>query len=196
MIYPYGRPEMALANLMTAQMARFYGASYHGHAGLSDAKLPSVESGYQKALTAIPTLLACGGLWMDAGLLSIDEVCSPVQLILDNEFLSALSRFTNEFEISEESIGLDDILTLGPGGSYLDRELTARRVRREQWQPKIWSREMLSPWLSGRRQTDIDRAREQAAALYRSFQPDSQLTLEHEREILALIARAGRELAV
>jgi trimethylamine--corrinoid protein Co-methyltransferase len=194
MIYPYGRPEMALANLMIAQMARFYGASYFGHAGLSDAKLPSVEAGYQKALTAVPTLMACGGLWMDAGLLSIDEVCSPVQLILDNEFLSALSRFTAEFEISAESIGLEDILALGPGGSYLDREHTARRFRQEHWQPKIWSQEMLSPWLDGPRQTDIDRAREQAAALYQSFQPESHLSPEHEAEILTLIARARRDL--
>ena len=181
---------MALANLMTAQLARFYGASYSGHAGLSDAKLPSVEAGYQKALTAIPTLLACGSLWMDAGLLSIDEVCSPVQMILDNEFLSALSRFTLEFEVSEESIGLETILALGPGGSYLDREHTARYVRKEQWQPRIWSREMLAPWLNGPRQTDIERAREQAAQAYASFRPVSQLSPEHEREILALIQQA------
>jgi trimethylamine:corrinoid methyltransferase-like protein len=195
MIYPYGRPEMALANLMIAQMARFYGASYSGHAGLSDAKLPSVEAGYQKALTAIPTLLACGSLWMDAGLLSIDEVCSPVQLILDNEFLSALSRFTHEFEISAESIGLEDILALGPGGSYLDRDHTARRFRQEHWRPSIWSQEMLNPWLAGPRQSDIERAREQAAALYSSFQPESHLSSQHEAEILALIARACRALS-
>jgi hypothetical protein len=24
--------------------------------------------------------------WMDAGLLGIDEICSPIQLVLDNEF--------------------------------------------------------------------------------------------------------------
>jgi trimethylamine--corrinoid protein Co-methyltransferase len=186
---------MALANLMIAQMARFYGAGYSGHAGLSDAKLPSVESGYQKALTAIPTFMASGSLWMDAGLLSIDEVCSPVQLILDNEFLSALARFAHEFEITPESIGLEDILALGPGGSYLDREHTARRVRKEHWQPKVWSREMLAPWLSGPRQTDIERAREQARQLYCDFEPQSQLAPDHEREILALIERAGREIA-
>ena len=100
-IYPYGRPEMALANLMIAQLARHYGACYSGHAGLSDAKLPSVESGAQKALTAIPTLMACGSLWMDVGLLSTDEVCSPIQLVLDDEFLGCLSRFAHEFEISD-----------------------------------------------------------------------------------------------
>jgi len=30
-IRPYGRPEMAVTNLMTAQLARHYGASFSGH---------------------------------------------------------------------------------------------------------------------------------------------------------------------
>ncbi len=88
-IHPFGRPEMAITNLMTAQIARFLGASFSGHAGLTDAKSPSVEAGAQKMMTAIPTLLAGGSLWVDAGLLSSDEIYSPVQMILDNELLSA-----------------------------------------------------------------------------------------------------------
>ncbi len=169
LIHPFGRPEMAIANLMMAHMARFYRASYSGHAGLSDAKLPSVEAGYQKALTAIPTLLACGSLWMDAGLLSIDEVYSPVQMVLDNEFLSAIRRFIVEFEISDETIGLETILEAGPGGQYLDKQHTVRHMRREHWQPSIWSREMLGPWLEGPRRLDAGRAREVALQVWREM---------------------------
>ena len=195
MIYPYGRPEMAIANLMLAQMARFYGASYSGHAALSDAKLPSVEAGYQKALTGIPTLLACGSLWMDAGLLSIDEVCSPVQLVLDNEFLSALKRFTVEFEVSDESIGFETILEAGPGGQYLDKDHTVRYMRRELWQPKLWSREMLASWLDGPRKLDVDRAREIALQVMREpIEPDG-LPAGLELDLRKIIAEARRAMA-
>jgi trimethylamine--corrinoid protein Co-methyltransferase len=196
MIYPYGRPEMALANLMTAQMARYYGASFSGHAGLSDAKLPSVEAGYQKALTAIPTLLASGSFWMDAGLLSTDEVCSPVQMILDNEFLSALSHFCREFEVSEESLGLDTILEAGPGGSYMDKEHTARRFRHEHWQPALWSREMLAPWLAGPRKLDVDRAREQAIELMQKTEMEPGLPGTFENDLLNIIDHARQKLFV
>jgi trimethylamine---corrinoid protein Co-methyltransferase len=194
MIYPYGRPEMALANLMIAQMARFYGASYSGHAGLSDAKLPSTESGYQKALTALPTLMACGSFWMDAGLLSIDEVCSPVQLILDDEFLSALKHMAKPFAVDEDSIGLETIIAAGPAGQYLDKDHTVKYLRKEQWDPRIWSREMLGPWLNGPRLLDAGKAREIALQHKRSFQPETQLDSRHEQEILSIIDRARRDL--
>jgi trimethylamine---corrinoid protein Co-methyltransferase len=189
-IYPYGRPEMAIANLMTAQLARYYGAYYSGHAGLSDAKLPSVEAGYQKALTAIPTLLACGNFWMDAGLLSIDEVCSPVQLILDNEFLGALDRFTRQSQITEESIGLETILEVGPGGHFLDKQHTVHYLRQEQWQPALWSRQMLRPWMKAGDGLDADRARQVALDLQRNGIPWAGMPPELERESLCVIEKA------
>ena len=197
-IYPYGRPEMAMANLMTAQLARHYGASFSGHAGLADAKLPSVEAGAQKALTAIPTLLAGGRLWVDAGLLSIDEVCSPVQMILDNEFLSALQRFTHPFQVTEESIGLEAIFEAGPGGHFLDKMHTARHYRDEHWQPAIWSRQMLKSWLgsglgSGR-DLDADRAREMALEFQRGERQPPGMSEAMEREVLRLIERARQAL--
>lgn len=192
-IYPYGRPEMAIANLMTAQMARHYGASFSGHAGLSDAKLPSVEAGAQKALTAIPTLLAGGSLWLDAGLLSIDEVCSPVQMVLDDEFLGALQHYTHAFEITEDAVGLETILEAGPGGHYLDKMHTVRYLRSEHWQPGLWSRHMLGPWMEDGCRLDVDRAREVALSAARESSPEpgsGAMSEALEREVLRIIASA------
>lgn len=193
-IYPYGRPEMAIANLMTAQLARYYGASFSGHAGLSDAKLPSVEAGAQKALTAVPTLLAGGNLWLDAGLLSIDEVCSPIQMILDDELLSALDRFTHEFQIIEETIGLETIIEAGPGGHFLDKLHTVRHFRDEHWQPAIWSRQMLRPWMEEGCHLDVDKARGMALEIqHRSAEPVG-MSESLEREVLGIIERARKAL--
>jgi trimethylamine--corrinoid protein Co-methyltransferase len=195
LIYPYGRPEMAIANVMTAQLARYYGASFSGHAGLTDAKLPSVEAGAQKALTAIPTLLAGGSLRLDAGLLSIDEVCSPAQMILDNEFLSALQRLTHEFQITDEAIGLETILEAGPGGHFIDTLHTARHFRDEHWEPSIWSRQMLRPWMEGGCRLDAHQARELALERQRrGVDETSGMSAGLEREVLGVIERARQSL--
>ena len=194
-IRPYGRPEMAIANLMTAQLARHYGASFGGQAGLSDAKLPSVEAGAQKALSAVPTLLAGGSVWLDAGLLSIDEVCSPVQMILDDEFMGALQRFTHQYEISEQAIGLGTILQAGPGGHFLDKPHTARHFRDEYWDPGIWSRQMLMSWLEGDRRLDVDLAREKALQFQSEIEQRGTewegMSASLERDVLRVIERAG-----
>ena len=193
-IRPFGGPEMATTNLMTAQIARHYGVRFNGQAGLTDSMLPSVESGAQKALSAIPTLLAGGSIWLDAGLLGIDEVVSPIQLILDNELASALKHFTNEFEISEESIGLETILESGPGGQYLDKIHTARYFRQEHWNPSLWNRRMRQAWLAEGAQRDIDKARAIAVEVQqRGFQPQVMSeSLEHA--VLGIIAQAQRKL--
>jgi trimethylamine--corrinoid protein Co-methyltransferase len=191
-IRPFGRPEMAVTNLMSAQVARALNAAFSGHAGLTDAKLPSVEVGYQKALSAIPTLLAGGSLWMDTGLLAIDEVCSPIQMVLDNEFLSALKLFTHSQPVDEEAIGLEMILAAGPGGSYVAEEHTARHFRRSLWQPGLWSREMLAVWEANGARLDVDKAAEIAL---RVPAPTSLINEEFEQAILNLIQKAAKELS-
>ncbi len=197
MIYPFGRPEMAFANIVSAQIARHFGASFSGHAGLTDAKLPSVESGAQKAMSAAVTLLAGGSTWIDAGLLAMDEVYSPIQMVLDNELLSALKHFTTGFEVSDASIGLETIFEAGPGGGYLDKLHTVQFMRKERWQPKIWSRTMLGPWLAGGSKLDVDLARELALEVQQTVEAFAGLAESEERAILRLIeqARAGLNCA-
>ncbi len=190
MIYPYGRPEMALTTLATAQMARHYRVPFGGHAGLSDAKLPSVEAGAQKALTAIPTLLAGGHVNLDAGLLSIDEVCSPLQMILDNEFCGALKQLCRGFGVTEEDLAVDLVAEVGPGGNFMATEHTARRFRSEHWEPGIWSRQMLGPWLAGERKLDVDYARDRYRELEHDLDTEPRLTDEEERDIRRIVESA------
>jgi trimethylamine:corrinoid methyltransferase-like protein len=179
---------------MSAQLARYYRASFGGHAALTDAKFPSPESSAQKAMTGAITLLAGGNLWVDAGLLSTDEIYSPIQLILDNELIAALKRFVYEFEVSEESIGLETILETGPGRQFLDKDHTAQYYRTEHFQPKMWTRTMLAPWLEEGARLDIDRARELAISVWKDGPDPLGLTETQEQEILALISRANRAL--
>jgi trimethylamine--corrinoid protein Co-methyltransferase len=194
MIYPFGRPAMAISAVISAQIARHFGASFSGHGGLSDSKLPSVESGAQKAYTAMATLMAGGSFWMDAGLLSVDEVYSPIQMILDNEFLSALKQFTREFEVTEDSISLETIFEAGPGGGFLDKVHTARYFRTELWQPEIWSRTMLRPWQSSGSKLDVDLARQIALDVQKNMSEYQGLDEDLDRDILALIDKANQDL--
>ena len=193
-IRPYGRPEMAITNVMTAQLARHLGASFAGHGGLSDAKRPSVEAGAQKALTAIPTLLAGGHLWLDAGLLAIDEVCSPIQMVLDNEFISVLKHLVRPFAVDEEAVGLDTILESGPGGNFLGSVHTADHFRGEHWEPAVWSRQMLRPWLESDGRLDVDKAREWIRNVEQKDPGPPAMEESRQKDLLQVIEKARQAL--
>jgi trimethylamine--corrinoid protein Co-methyltransferase len=192
-LHAYGRPETAAVNLMNVQIARFYGVTYSGHGGLTNAKLPSAEAGYQKALTGMPILFAGGNFYMDAGLLSCDEICSPAQLTIDNEFLGTLTYLSKEFQVTPETLGLDVILAAGPGGTFITQKHTARHFRAESWQPTVWSRYMLQPWISRGSLLDSDLARQSAMELKKE-DLETFITEDCEKDMLGVIDAAQKKL--
>jgi len=83
-----------------------------------------------------------------------------VQMVIDDEMVSALARFARGFEVSEETLGFDLIKEVGPGGGFLDREHTARHHRSELWEPRVFAREMLAGWQRHGAKRDVDIAKE------------------------------------
>lgn len=189
-MYPYGRPEKEICNVITAQMARRYGAYYGGHTGHSDAKRPSVESGFQKALNSIPTLMVCGRASINCGLLSVDEVFSPIQMVIDDEIVSALNRFINGFEINEETLAFDAIKRVGAGGCFIDDEHTARFHRSEIWQPRIFTRDMLRPWREKGAKIDIEVAKEIWGDIMRREPLPPRISQSLEKKLLEIVERS------
>jgi trimethylamine--corrinoid protein Co-methyltransferase len=192
-IQPYGRPEMLLANLATLQLARHYGVPGGAHTGLTDAKLPSNEAGVQKLLTALPCMLTGQGN-VEPGLLSIDEVFSPIQMIIDAELVGALRHVLGGFEVTEETLAVDLIEEIGPGGVFTGTKHTARHFRQAQWQPRIWSREMLQRWLASDRKTDADHAMELWRELMARPDPEPGIPEGTERRLRRVVERAAEQL--
>lgn len=193
MIRPYGRPELIQANQLLAAMARYYGFRCFGQSGLTDAKLPSCEAGAQKVMSTLATLATGAHAMISAGTLSIDEVFSPIQMILDNEMAGALKRVMNPPEISEETIAADTICEVGPGGMFTDTVHTAEHFRQVVWEPKVWSREMLSTWEQSGKKLDCDFARELYHNIMANAEVPCHLTPDEEERLMCIIRKARKE---
>ena len=193
LIQPYGRPEMLMANLANIQLARHYRVAGGVHTGLTDAKLPSHEAGVQKLLTALPCALA-GGANIEPGLLSIDEVFSPIQMILDAELVRAMRHVVRGFEVNDETLAVDLIDEVGPGGLFTDREHTARHFRTEQWEPQVWAREMVQAWLIGERKIDAERAFDLWRELMAGPESQPMIDAETEKRLWDVVERAKQRL--
>jgi trimethylamine--corrinoid protein Co-methyltransferase len=62
---------------------------------------------------------------------------------MDDEIYQSLKFMTEGFHLSDEALAIDEIMQVGPGGHFLDRDSTLKNIR-ELWQPGIshqWSPE-------------------------------------------------------
>lgn len=190
----YGRPERHRTNLAFADIADFYGCSTGGHTGCTDAYMPSCESGVQKAEGALMTALATGYAYIEAGLLGVDTICSPVQMVLDRDLAGSLRALLAQARIDEQECAFGEILAAGIGGNHLGTEFTVERFRAELFEPGTWSSQSLSAWRASGSRTDIDKTREIVAEFERDFRPASRISEEEERALRSVIERTARHM--
>ena len=189
---PSGRPEILLLNLAVIQLARHYGVPAHPFGGYTDARVPSTEAGMQKVMTALPCILA-GGCNVDAGRLG-GSTCSPIQMILDSELIRALRRVLRGFAVDDDTLAVDLIDEVGPGGSFLAAQHTVRYLRTELWQPGIWSPAWFQSQTGGDTRTDVERAFALWQDLMSRPDPEPGISEETERRLQAVVDSAARNL--
>jgi trimethylamine--corrinoid protein Co-methyltransferase len=148
----------------------------------------------QKALNVISAILAGSRQLGTVGLLSVDEIGSPIQLIIDSEYARALQRFAAGFEVTEETLAFDLIKSVGPGGNYMAEPHTAKHFRKEHWQPKLFSREMYNGWLNGDHKSDVERALDVYEKIMAQA-PTIYITDETENALLKVIDAAAQAVA-
>ncbi len=187
------RPEFSLMLLALAQMAKFYKSRIGGTSISCAAKLPSCEAGMERGFTAIPLILAGGRSIEGAGHLSVDEVVSPVQMVIDNEYYGALKRFVRGFEVNEETLAFEVIKEVGQGGTFMGTEHTLKHYRKEQWQPEIFSREAWNTWIEGDKKIDVDYARDIAIKILKE-EEESNIGSTTEEKLMKIIKKAEENL--
>jgi trimethylamine--corrinoid protein Co-methyltransferase len=194
MVGVYAGPEFLLHCMGMAELAHFY---YHvpvwGFSGCSDSKLPDMQAGIESALWILWTALSGANLVHDVGYIESGLTCSYEMIVLCDEVIGFVRHLMRGIELSPETLALDVIDEVGPGGDYLGSTHTARHFRKA-WYPKILDRRSYHAWAeAGRptaRQTAQNVARETVAT--HTPQPLAAETLEVLQAIVAQAdARAG-----
>lgn len=68
------------------------------------------------------------------------------QLVMDDEFAAMIKYVLNGIPGDDESLAVDLIKEIGPGGNHLTAEHTMKRVRGFQSAPKFIDRNMIEQW--------------------------------------------------
>ena len=144
--YVGASPEAVLAHCATAQLAHFYRLPFQGGSGL-DACIPDAQAGYERMLQVAPMALA-GVNFIHLAFGMIDQLltASYEQAVIDHEILSAAFRLAEGFEVTPETIGLDQLRAVGPGGNFLTEAYTVRHMRDFLWHPQLTTRVGWEEW--------------------------------------------------
>jgi trimethylamine--corrinoid protein Co-methyltransferase len=182
-----GAPENALFAQLSAAMGRFY--------GLPSASWVSTESMCPDAQAALEkmfgwqTHMASGvsSIW-GVGQLESELTISPAQAVIDNEMIAFARRYRRGVDVSDESLALEAVRSVGIAGSFLEEMHTLEHFRSEFYMPSILFRQRRQAWdAQGRRR--LEQAAEQRASELMEGEVDNGLTDEQSRALEDIAAR-------
>jgi trimethylamine--corrinoid protein Co-methyltransferase len=144
-LLPLGAPERGMINSGAAVMARFYGIPSMCGGLSSDAKELDAQAGFEKAVTAVPLLLAGTDIIYGVGATDAGSTISYVQMVMDDEFIAGLRRMVQGISLHDLDEEVALIKSNTPRGNFLKAKHT-RRTFHEHWQPGILSRDTYETW--------------------------------------------------
>ena len=168
--WSYASPEFMLATLALKDMAQYYRLPVFGFAGCSDSKLYDQQASLEGSLWVLIASLSGTNLVHDVGYLESGLTTSFGQLVVSNEIIGLVRRITQGFEINEETMALDLIDQIGPGGEYLTSEHTLKHFRKN-WFPEMISRDPYEKWENQGSKDLGTRANEKAVYILENHNP-------------------------
>jgi trimethylamine--corrinoid protein Co-methyltransferase len=156
-----GSPEQALLSAASAQLAQFYDLTGGTASGMTDAKMPDAQSGYEKAYNhALVGNAGANLIYESAGMQASLLGFSLESLLIDNDIIGAAQRTIKGIEVSDASLSFEtikDVCLNGPG-HYLGSEQTLNLMQSEYVYPMLGDRSNPKDWVDQGRPTILDRA--------------------------------------
>jgi trimethylamine--corrinoid protein Co-methyltransferase len=166
----YASPEFMLATSALTDMAEYYRLPMFSFAGCSDAGTYDQQASLESALWTLLSSLNGGNLVHDVGYINNGLTTSFAQLVVSNEVIGMVRRITRGIEFNEETMALDLIDKIGPGGEFLTSEHTLKNFRRN-WFPDLMSRIPYEKWEKQGGKDLGERANERARMILDTHKP-------------------------
>lgn len=190
----YGSPEFALGtDIINAHLARYYDLPTFGFGGCSDSKVPDAQAGSEVTMNALSGALAGINVIHDFGYLAGGSVGSMEMAVIGNEVAGMAYRIIKGTTVDEESLAVDVISKVGPGGNFLSEKHTLKLFEREVFIPKLFDRNPEGVWIKEGRKDARQRAREQAKKILKEHQPEP-LPKDVQQKMREIVTQAEKEI--
>lgn len=154
----FGTPEYVKATLASAQLGRHYGVPVRA-SSTNASNVVDAQAAYESQMSLWACVLGHvnhinhGFGWLEGGLSASFE-----KFILDAEMVQMLIESLSPLEISKETLGLDAIREVGPGGHFFGAADTLSRYDRAFYEPMLSDWRNFETWQESGSLTATDRA--------------------------------------
>lgn len=141
-----GSPEWYLMNMAIREITSFYKLPLFGTAGCTDAKIFDQQAAAEIGQNILIAALCGANLVHDLGYMECGLSVSWEQMIVGNEIIGQVKRFMQGIRVDQETLALDILDRVGPGGHFLGEEHTFKNFKNEHWAPRLFDRRYHSAW--------------------------------------------------
>jgi trimethylamine--corrinoid protein Co-methyltransferase len=153
------------------ELARWLDLPNWGYAGTTDAQVVDAQAGMEGGEATFLSLATGSNLNHDLGYMDFGMTASLELIVMMDEFISLNRRLFAGVEVSEETLAVDVVRQVGPGGDFLSAKHTKRHVRSAQWRPTIINREGHVRWQEEGGLDLAEKARRKALRILAEHEP-------------------------
>jgi trimethylamine--corrinoid protein Co-methyltransferase len=180
-------PEFGILKVALAQMGKHLDLPIRMPSMLRDAKVLDAQAGFETGMTGTVTGLVAD--LMDGMQLDMDLVVDFPDLIFCDDCMAGIRRMARDLVVNEDSLALEVMKAVGPGGTFLSEDHTFENFRQELWTPKLLERRNWDLWeTDGSR--DIFNVAEEKVLEMLAEKPTALLSTEVEKQIDEVVKKA------
>ena len=167
----FGTPEYIRAALAGGQLARHLGVPYRS-SNANAANSVDAQAAYEScmslwgAVMGHANMVMHGAGWMEGGL-----VASFEKMVEDAELLQTMAEFMAPLVVDEDSLALDAIREVGPGGHFFGAAHTLSRYENAFYSPIISDWRNHESWREGGSPSAADHAHRVYKQLLADYEP-------------------------
>ncbi len=130
-----------------------------------------MQTGHEKTLTALMAALAGTNLIYGSGMIESGVTFDFAQLVIDDEIARMVKQVVGGVKVSDETLAVDDIASVGSFGDFLSLDATMAHMR-EQSQPKLMDRRVREEWEEAGSPGAYDKALTRARDILENHEPE------------------------
>ena len=140
--YKAGGVEFGSMNAAISQLATYIDIPNYCSAGITEAKIPSIQAIYEKTFSICQCALA-GSNYVHhaAGVLESILTIGYGQFVIDNEIIGMAMKMVAGIEVDADRLAVDVIREVGPGGNFFSTRHTRKYLRDEYLEPMLMPRD-------------------------------------------------------